>query len=66
MIKHHVKEEEKRAEGLFAQAREAGLDIDDLGDRMAAEKAKLMTDLRPADLPIPPTPTFTGTTLATH
>ena len=25
-IKHHVKEEEKRGEGLFAEAREAGLD----------------------------------------
>ena len=28
MIKHHVKEEEKRSEGLFAQARDAGLDVD--------------------------------------
>ena len=31
LIKHHVKEEEKRSEGLFAQAREAGLDIEALG-----------------------------------
>ena len=28
MIKHHVKEEEKRPEGLLAQARAAGLDMD--------------------------------------
>src|SRR4030095_6754927 len=28
MIKHHVKEEEKRSEGLFAKAREAGLDME--------------------------------------
>jgi len=27
MIKHHVKEEEKRAEGLFAEAKDAGLDL---------------------------------------
>ena len=30
-IKHHVAEEERRSEGLFAQARAAGLDLDDLG-----------------------------------
>src|SRR5436190_10129848 len=32
-IKHHVKEEEKPGEGVFAQARDAGLDMDALGDR---------------------------------
>ena len=31
-IEHHVEEEEKRMEGLFAQARKAGLDMDALGD----------------------------------
>ena len=31
MIKHHVKEEEKRSEGLLAQAASAGLDMDGAG-----------------------------------
>src|SRR3954462_955942 len=30
-IEHHVEEEEKRPEGLFAQARKADLDLDALG-----------------------------------
>ena len=35
-IEHHVAEEEKRVEGMFSQARKAGLDMDDLGRRMFA------------------------------
>jgi hypothetical protein len=41
-IEHHVKEEEARMEGLFAQARHAGLDMDALGEQMAARKAQLL------------------------
>ena len=37
-IKHHVHEEEARSEGLFSQAREAGLDMDALADRLSARK----------------------------
>ena len=40
-IKHHVKEEEMRSEGMFAQAKAAGLDLEDLGARMAARKKEL-------------------------
>ncbi len=40
MIKHHVKEEEKRSEGLFAQARDAGLDVDALGEQMASAQGR--------------------------
>ena len=43
MIKHHVKEEEKRSEGLFAQAKDAGLDIEALGARMQERKQELMS-----------------------
>lgn len=43
-IEHHVEEEEKRMEGMFAQARKAGLDMDALGERMAARKAVLMDE----------------------
>jgi hemerythrin superfamily protein len=41
-IEHHVKEEEARMEGLFAQARKAGLDMDALGEQMAARKEQLL------------------------
>ena len=53
MIEHHVKEEEQRVEGMFAQARKAGLDMDDLGERMAAEKASLTATYKKSGLPSP-------------
>ena len=59
-IKHHVKEEEKRAEGMFAQARDAGLDMDALGDQMAARKKELLADIKANGLPVPQTRSFTG------
>jgi len=60
MIKHHVKEEEKRAEGLFAQARDAGLDMDALAGRMAARKKELLAEIKSGGLPAPETRSFTG------
>ena len=45
-IEHHVEEEEKRAEGMFAQAKKAGLDMDELGAQMAARKEQLMADAK--------------------
>ena len=59
-IKHHVKEEEMRAEGMFAQARDAGLDMDALGDRMAARKKELLAQFKANGLPAPKTRSFTG------
>ncbi|MBS0548932.1 MAG: hemerythrin domain-containing protein [Proteobacteria bacterium] len=59
-IKHHVKEEEKRGEGLFAQAREAGLDLDGLGERMMARKEELLEQFKSGTLPPPQTRSFTG------
>ena len=59
-IKHHVKEEEKRSEGMFAQAREAGLDVDALGDQMAARKAQLLAEFKQNGLPTPKTRSFSG------
>ena len=41
-IKHHVGEEEMPKEGMFAQARKAGLDMDALGEQMAARKEQLL------------------------
>ena len=63
MIKHHVKEEEQRAEGMFAQAKKAGLDIDALGEEMAARKKALLAQVKADGLPSPETRTFGGHTL---
>lgn len=52
-IEHHVKEEEKRMEGLFAQARQAGLDMDELGDQLAARKQELTAQYEASGLPKP-------------
>ncbi|WP_312146282.1 hemerythrin domain-containing protein [Brevundimonas sp.] len=46
MIEHHVKEEEMRSEGLFSQARAAGLDMDDLAERMRTRKKSAMAELQ--------------------
>jgi hemerythrin superfamily protein len=63
MIKHHVGEEEQRVDGIFAQARKAGLDMDALGKRLAAEKAELTGAYKASGLPTPATPTFAATTI---
>jgi len=60
MIEHHVEEEEKRSEGMFAQARAGGLDMDALGDQMRARKQELMAEFEAEGLPAPETRTFTG------
>lgn len=46
MIEHHVKEEEMRSEGMFSQARAAGLDMDRLADQMRARKATAMEEFQ--------------------
>ena len=56
MIEHHVEEEEKRVEGMFSQARKAGLDMDSLGERMMARKEELMAEYEMTGTP-PPEPT---------
>jgi hypothetical protein len=52
-IEHHVEEEEKRLEGLFAQARKAGLDMDALGEQLAARKQELLTTYEASGVPKP-------------
>jgi len=64
MIKHHVKEEEKKQGNMFAKAKKAGVDTKTLGKQMAAEKKKLVAEYKKSGLPKPPTPTFKGTQLA--
>ena len=52
-IQHHVEEEEKRMEGLFAQARKAGLDMDALGVELAARKQELTEQFKATGIPSP-------------
>jgi len=52
-IEHHVEEEEKRLEGLFAQARKAGLDMDALGEELAARKMELTETFKTSGIPKP-------------
>jgi hemerythrin superfamily protein len=58
-IKHHVKEEEQR-DGIFAQAKAEGVDIDALGERLAARKKELADKFSKEGLPAPETRSFTG------
>ena len=50
-IKHHVQEEEARQEGMFAQARDAGVDLVALRDQMLARKEELMAQAQNGGLP---------------
>lgn len=52
-IEHHVEEEEKPRSGVFAQAREADLDLKALGEQLAAKKEELTAEYRAAGIPKP-------------
>lgn len=45
MIEHHVGEEEKPKEGMFAEARAADMDLEELGVRLQARKEELMAEM---------------------
>jgi hypothetical protein len=48
-----VKEEERPGEGVFARARQAGMDMEALGARLAARKAQLLEQFKTQGLPAP-------------
>jgi hemerythrin superfamily protein len=50
-IEHHVGEEEKQRDSMFAQAKKAEVDLNELGRRMAERKAELMEQARTSGLP---------------
>jgi hemerythrin superfamily protein len=52
-IEHHVKEEEQRGEGIFAQARDSDIDLDALGEQMTTRKEQLMAEIEASGLPEP-------------
>jgi hypothetical protein len=58
-IKHHVKEEEKRG-GIFTEARKADLDLEALGEKIAARKEELKAAFQEKGLPQPVTVTMTA------
>ena len=60
-IEHHVEEEEKRMEGLFSQARQAGLDMDALGKQLAQRKAELVETYKATGVPKPELTTMSAT-----
>jgi hypothetical protein len=59
MIKHHVKEEEQR-DGLFAQAKKADIDLDELGMRLAERKEELKATFKDGGIPAPITRSMKG------
>ncbi|HVF36707.1 MAG TPA: hemerythrin domain-containing protein [Sphingomicrobium sp.] len=62
-IEHHVEEEEKRLEGLFSQAREAGLDMDALGEQLASRKQELTAQFESGGIPKPELTTMEQTSV---
>jgi hypothetical protein len=50
-IEHHVEEEEKRGEGIFAQARDTDVDLVALRDQMLPRKQELMEQAETSGLP---------------
>ncbi|URD62267.1 hemerythrin domain-containing protein [Sphingomonas sp. KRR8] len=50
-IEHHVKDEERWLTGVFSQAKRHGVDMDKLGDELAARKADLMGGIEKNGLP---------------
>jgi len=62
-IEHHVEEEEKRMEGVFSQARKAGLDMDALGEQLRTRKEQLIADYESTGLPRPTPATFVEATV---
>ncbi len=53
MIKHHVKEEEQPG-GMFAEARDSDMDLEELGRQLEARKAELMGEDASEDDAMPP------------
>ena len=50
-IEHHVKEEEQRGEGYFAQVRDSDVDLVALRDQMLARKEELQAQVEAGGLP---------------
>jgi hemerythrin superfamily protein len=60
MIEHHVYEEERQRDSMFAQVRNDDVDLDALGEAMIARKAELMAMAEAGTLPPPEMRTASG------
>jgi hypothetical protein len=52
-IEHHVEEEENPGSGVFAQARKGELDLDSIGEQLAARKKVLSETYKASGVPEP-------------
>jgi hypothetical protein len=52
-VEHHVYEEERQRGSIFAQVRKADVDLDALGEKMAALKQQLQAQAKEGGLPQP-------------
>jgi hypothetical protein len=59
-IEHHVEEEEKIRGNIFQQARATDVDLEELGERMAARKEELMQRAQSVGLPPAEPATMSG------
>ena len=62
-IEHHVKEEEKGGEGIFAQARKADVDVKLMGERLAMRKEELQSEYQESGIPTPELKTLDETSV---
>ena len=62
-IEHHVKEEERPSEGMFAQCRRTDVDLVALAEKMAARKEELQAQIKASGLPTPETRSMKGAEL---
>ena len=58
-IEHHIEEEEKGKDSIFAQARKNDLDLEAVGEKLAERKAELMKETESGPLPKPELSTMT-------
>lgn len=59
-VKHHVQEEEKPFSGILAKARQGGVDLEDLGQRLQERKQQLMAGIESGDTEAPPLRSIRG------
>ena len=52
-IQHHVEEEERPKTGVFAQARDSDLDMNELGKKLASRRQELLTSYKASGTPEP-------------
>lgn len=52
-VKHHIREEEKRGDGIFAQAKSADMELESLGEEIRQMKEELLDEVEERGIPRP-------------